>query len=109
MSEFHERLIDGLLEARWQPGVQPEFNKGENKQNYRVEEQRSEADKLKQIKIEFLNMPVLALEMPVLKLGENPNPKDPDTGSGFLEILELIFQMIGRGLKSIFLKRTETN
>ncbi len=74
MSELHERIIDGLFEARWRPGAQPEFHTGENKQSYRAEEQRSEADKLKQIKIELLNIPTLALEMPGSKHADKPDP-----------------------------------
>jgi hypothetical protein len=79
MPEYHERFIDGLCEARWQPGARPEIHKGENKQSYRAEEQRSEADKLKQIKIELLNMPILALEMPGSKRAGNPDPVNSDT------------------------------
>jgi hypothetical protein len=51
MSEFHERFIDGLFEARWQPGAQPEFHRGENKQSCLAEE--GEADKMEHIVIEL--------------------------------------------------------
>jgi hypothetical protein len=85
MTELHERFTDGLFEARWQPDAQPEGHKGENNRGYRAEEQRSEADKLKQIKIELLNMPFLALEMPGSKVGTRPI---------FLDIIAIILAMI---------------
>lgn len=109
MSELHERFTDGLFEARWQSGEQTEFHRGENKQSHRAEEQKSEADKMKQIKIELLNMPVLALVMPVSRLEEKPDPKNLDTRSSFLDIIEIIFEAIGKMVKSILPKRKGVN
>jgi hypothetical protein len=42
MVEAHERFIDGLFEAGWQPGIRPEFHRGEDKQSRHAEE-KSEA------------------------------------------------------------------
>ena len=107
MPEFHKRFIDGLCEARWQPGARPEFHKGENKQSYRAEEQRSEADKLKQIKIELLNMPILALEMPGSKRAGNPDPVNSDTTISFVDIIEMILEMVVDVAKALLPKRKE--
>lgn len=109
MSELHERFTDGLFEARWQAGVQPEFHRGENKQSNRAEEQKSEADKMKQIVIELTNMPVLALVMPVSKPAEKLDSKNLDTQISFLDIIEIILKMIIDGAKAIFPKRKEKN
>jgi hypothetical protein len=105
MSEVHERFTDGLFEARWQPGVRPDFHRGENKQSRRTEEQKSEANKANQIRIELLNMPVFAVEISDSKLGGKPEPKDSDTRSGFLEIIEMILEMIVEGAKAILPRR----
>jgi hypothetical protein len=88
MSEFHERFTDGLFEARWQPSAQPEFHRVENKQSRHTEEQKSEAEKINQVRIEFVNMPVFAIEMSDSKLEEKIDSKNLDTGSSFLEIIE---------------------
>ena len=105
MSELHERFTDGLFEARWQPGEHVEFHRGENKQSHRAKEQKSEASKINQIRIELLNMPVFVVETPGSNLGEKPNPKDLDTGSSFLDIIEMILEMIVKGVKAILPKR----
>jgi hypothetical protein len=109
MSEVHERLTGGLFEARWQPGERPEFHRGENKQSRCTEKQKNKAEKINQIRIELFNMPVLAVEMPGLKLGEKPDPKDLDTGLGFLEIIAMILEMIVEGVKAILPKRKGKN
>ena len=108
MSELHERFIDGLFEARWQPGAQSEVHKGENRQSYPAEEQ-SEADKLKQIKIklELLNMPMLALVMPVPQRGRDPDPI-PDTTISFVNLIKLILKMLVVGATALFPKGKET-
>jgi hypothetical protein len=101
MSELHERLTGGLF------GERVEFDRGENKQNRRAKEQKSEADKINQIRIELFNMPVFVLETPGSNLGEKPDPKNLDTGSCFLDIIEIILEMIAEGAKTIFPKRKE--
>lgn len=108
MSELHERFIDGLFETRWQPSAQPEFHKGENKQSRQVEVQ-SEADKMKHIVIELTTMPLLALEMPVLKHTGEPDPPYSDTTISLLDIIEILLRMIVDGAKVIFQKRKEKN
>ena len=104
MAELHERFAEGLFEEK---SEKLKLHRGENKQGRRTEEQESEADKINQIRIELFNMPVLAVEMPGSKLNEKPDPKDLDTGLGFLEIIEMIFEMIVEGVKAIFPKRKE--
>lgn len=105
MSEIHERFTDGLFEARWQPGAQSEFHKGENKQSHRSEEQENEAIKTSQINIELLNMPILALEMSGLRRAEMHEPINSDTTISFLDIIEIILKMIVDGAKAMFPKR----
>jgi hypothetical protein len=107
MSEVHERFTDSLFEARWQPGIHPEFHRGENKQSRRAEEQRSEADKMKQLVIELTNIPVLVLERPSSRHAEKPDPTHSDTQISFLDIIEVILKMIVEGAKAIFPKRKE--
>jgi hypothetical protein len=102
MTELHKRFAEGLFEEK---SEKLKFHKGENKQSRRTEEQKSEADKMKQIRIELFNMPVLAFEMPESKHGEKPDPKNLDAGSGFLDIIEMILEMIVDGVKAIFQKR----
>ena len=105
MSEVHERFIDGLFEARRHQGEQAEFHRGENKQSRRAEEQKSEANnKINQIKIELLNMPVLTLVLPDSKLVEKPDPKNSDTRPSLLDIIEMILEMIVKGIKAILPK-----
>jgi hypothetical protein len=106
MVEAHERIVEGLFEAKWQPGVKPEFHRGENKQRPLIEE-RNEADRINQINIEFLNMPVFAVVMPESKLAQKPDSKNSDTGPSFLEIIEMILEVIIEGVKAIFPKRKE--
>jgi hypothetical protein len=103
MTELHERLTGGLF------GERVEFDRGENKQNRHAKEQKSEADKINQIRIELFNMPVFAVEMPESKHVEKSDPKNLDTGSGFLEIIEMILEVIIEGVKAIFPKRKEKN
>src|SRR5947209_5947476 len=100
MVEAHERIVEGLFEARRHQGERPEFHRGENKQTRHAEE-KSEANRINQINIEFLNMPVLAVEMPDSRLGEKPKPKDLDAGLGFLDIIDMILEMIIKGVKAI--------
>jgi hypothetical protein len=109
MTELHERFAEGLFEARWQPSEQAEFHNGENRQNHRAEEQKSEANKINQIRIQLFNIPVLALAMPESKLAEKPDSKNSDTGSSLLDIVEIILKMIADGAKAIFPKRKEKN
>jgi hypothetical protein len=104
MSEVHERFTEGLFKERWQPGIQPEFHRGENKQSHRAQEQ-SEVDKVKQIVIELTNTPVFVLEMPA----EKPNPTHPNTKLSFWDYIEIILEMIADGAKAIFPKRKEKN
>jgi hypothetical protein len=104
VAELHERFTNGLFEARRHQGEQAEFHRGENKQSRRAEE-KSEADRINQIRIEFFNMPVFAVEMSDSKLGEKPKPKELETGSGFLDIIEMILEMIVEGAKAVFSKR----
>jgi hypothetical protein len=101
MSELRERFSDGLFEARWQPGAQPEVHRGENKQSCRAEEE-SEADKMEHIVIELTNMAVLALVMPVSKLAEEPDPINSDTTISLWDIIEIILKMIIDGTKAMF-------
>jgi hypothetical protein len=58
MTELHERFAEGLFEARRHQGERPEFHRGENKQSRHAEE-KSEANRINQIRIELFNMPVL--------------------------------------------------
>jgi hypothetical protein len=102
MVEVHERFAEGSFEEK---SEKLKFHRGENKQGRRTEEQKSEADKINQIRIELFNMPVLALEMPLSKLAEKPDPKNLDTRSSFLDIIEIILEMIVDGAKAIFSKR----
>ena len=102
MAELHERFAEGLFEEK---SEKLKLHRGENKQGRRTEEQESEADKINQIRIELFNMPVLAVEMPGSKLNEKPDPKDLDTGSSFLDIIEMILEMIVEGVKAILPKR----
>ena len=104
MVEAHERIVEGLFEARRHQGERPEFHRGENKQSRHAEE-KSEANRINQVRIVLFNIPVFAVETPGSNLGEKPNPKDLDTGSGFLDIIEMILKMIVDGAKTIFLKR----
>jgi hypothetical protein len=99
MTELHERLTGGLF------GERVEFHRGENKQSRRTEEQKGEADKINQIRIELFNMPVLAVEMPESKQVEKPDLKNLNTGSGFLEIIEMFLEVIIETAKAIFSKR----
>jgi hypothetical protein len=50
-------------------------------------------------------MPVLALETPGSNLGKKPDLKNSDTRSSFLDIIEIILEMIVDGAKAIFPKR----
>lgn len=109
MAELHETFTDGLFEARRHLGERPEFHRGENKQSPRAEEQKSEADKINQIKITLLNMPVLALEMPASKRAEKPDPINSDTTLSFLELIGIILKMIVDWAKAIVPKRKEKN
>jgi hypothetical protein len=106
MTELHERFAEGLFEEK---SEKLKLHRGEIEQGRRIEEQESEADKINQIRIELFNMPVLALEMPVSKLAGKPDPKNLDTGSSFLDIIEIILKMIVDGAKAIFPKRKEKN
>src|SRR5437588_3169250 len=108
MIEAHGRFADGLFEARWQPGAKSEFHRGENKHRPLVEE-RNEADRINQINIEFLNIPVFAVGMPELKPAVKPEPKDLEARSSFLDIIEIILEMIVDGVKAVFPKRKEKN
>jgi hypothetical protein len=101
MAESHERLNGEVFEAKRQPGEQPEFHRGENKQSRRTEERESEVDKINQIKIELFNIPVLALVIPDSKLVEKSDPKNLDTRLSFLDIVEIILEMIVKGAKAI--------
>ena len=104
MVEAHERIVEGLFEASRHQGERPEFHRGENKQSRHAEE-KSEANRINQVRIVLFNMPVFAVETPGSNLGEKPNPKDLDTGSGFLDIIEMILEMIVKGVKAILPKR----
>jgi hypothetical protein len=103
MIEAHERIVEGLYEARRHQGERPEFHRGENKQSHRAEE-RNKADRINQINIEFLNMimPVAVIE--VAETGK-PDPKNSDKGSIFLDIIEMILELIAKGAKAVFSKR----
>jgi hypothetical protein len=101
----HERFTDGLFETRWQSSIQPEYHSGESKQSCRVGEQKSEADRMNQIRIAFFNMPVFALEVPESKPAEKLEPKNLDTQISFLDVIEIIFKMIVEGVKAIFPKQ----
>jgi hypothetical protein len=105
MTELHKRFAEGLFEEK---GEKLKLHRGENKQSHRAEEQKSEANKINQIRIELFNMPVFVLETPGSNLGKKPN-KDLDTRSGFLEIIEMILEAIIEGVKAIFPKRKEKN
>jgi hypothetical protein len=105
MSELHERFSDRLSEPRWQPGALPAFHRGENNQSYRPEEQEHEAIKVRQINIELLNMPILALEMRGSKRAETPDSINSDTTIRFVDIIEIILEMIGDWAKAMFPKR----
>jgi predicted house-cleaning noncanonical NTP pyrophosphatase (MazG superfamily) len=50
-------------------------------------------------------MPVFAIEMSDSKLEEKIDSKNLDTGSSFLEIIEMILEAIGKMVKAIFPKR----
>jgi hypothetical protein len=109
MAESHERLTGEVFEAKRQPGEQPEFHRGENKQSRHADEQKSETDKINQINIELFNMPVFAAVMPEQKLAEKPEPKNLESRLSFLDIIEMILEMIVDGAKAIFPKRKEKN
>ena len=68
MVEAHERIVEGLFEARRHQGERPEFHRGENKQSRHAEE-KSEANRINQVRIVLFNMPGFAVEMP----GSKPN------------------------------------
>jgi hypothetical protein len=106
MVELHERFADGLFEEK---SEKLKFHRGENKQSRRTEEQKGEADKVNQIRIELLNMPVFAVEMSGSKHVEKQDTKNLDISSGFLDIIEMILEMIVEGVKAIFPKREEKN
>ncbi len=103
MIEAQGKFAEGLFEARRQPGAKPESHRGEYKQRPLVEE-RNEADRINQINIEFLNMPVFAVGMPELKSAVKPEPKDLEARSSFLDIIEIILEMIADGVKAILPK-----
>ncbi len=98
----HERFIDGLFEAKWQPVIQPELHRGENKQTRPVEE-KNVTERINQINILFHNMimPVSVVEM--AEAGK-PDAKKSDTGSLFLDIIEIILEAIGKMVKVILPK-----
>jgi hypothetical protein len=106
MTELHERFAEGLFEEK---SEKLKLHRGENKQGRRTEEQESEADKINQIRIELLNVPVLAIETPGSNLGEKPGLKNSDTRPSLLDIIEIILEMIVDGAKAIFPKRKEKN
>jgi hypothetical protein len=93
----HERVIEGLYEARWQPGVEPEFHRAEYKQNRHVEE-KNVPERINNINMVFFNMitPVVAVVE-----AEKPNSENSDKGSIFLDIIEMIFEAIGKMAKAI--------
>jgi hypothetical protein len=107
MIEVHERIVEGLFEARRHQGERPEFHRGENKQSRHAEEQKREAHQINQINIQLFNIPIHASEMPESKFAEKPDSKNSDTGSIFLDIIEMVFEAIGKISKVILPKRKE--
>jgi hypothetical protein len=104
MTEVHNRFAAGLFEEK---GETLKLHRGESRQRHREEEQKSEADKMKQIVIELTNMPILALEMPGLKHTGEPDPSHSDTTISFLDIIEIILKMIVDGAKVLSPRRKE--
>ena len=104
MVELHERFIEGLFEKKRHQGERSEFHRGENKQSHRAEEQKSEAEKINQISIELFNIPVVSIEMPDSKLVGKSDPKNLDTRLSFLDIIDMILEMIIKGVKAILPK-----
>ena len=104
MIEAQGRFAEGLFEARRQPGAKPESHRGENKQRPLVKE-RNEADKINQINIQLFNIPIHAAETPESKPAVKPEPKDLEARSSFLDIIEIILEMIVDGVKAILPKR----
>jgi hypothetical protein len=101
----HERFTDASFESKWQPGVQPEFHSGEYKPS-RHKEEKNVTDRINHINMTFtnMNMPVVVFEMPESKLAGKPEPKNLDRGSIVLDIIEMIFEAIGKMAKAILPK-----
>jgi hypothetical protein len=98
----HERFTDTFFEAKWKPGVGPEFHRAENKQSRNVEE-KNVTDRINHININLINM---IMPVSVSEVGEagKPEPKNSDTGSIILDKIEMIFEAIGKMAKAILPK-----
>jgi hypothetical protein len=101
----HERFTEGVFESRWKAGVQPEFYSGEYKPRHHVVEKNA-TDRINQINMIFtnINMPVVVFEM--VGAGK-PDAKNTDKGSIIWDIIEMIFEAIGKMFKTPFQKGKE--
>jgi hypothetical protein len=61
--------------------------------------EQSEANKINQAKIEIFNTPVFVV--PESSPAEKPDPKNLDTGSSFLDLIEIILEIIVDTAKAI--------
>ena len=101
MSLEQEKPSMGIQETQRRPEVKPEARQVPGRENQqrdiKTEQQKSDALKAEQIRIELRNYPVVALITP--EPPSLPPPENQEAKLGFWEILELILEKILGGGK----------